>query len=107
MQFEGENWTLDFSVERSCGVGEDGVAGLDMDSISFTLVKNWSPLISEPDFEMFIINSNDEIVENAQICGNVYLDRVNASDKENLEDISYRVVINVFPRTGELSSEEE
>ena len=64
------------------------------------LIYHWYPSENACDFEMFII-SNDEIVENAMISGNVYLDRLNAANQENLQDISYRVVINVFPRTDQ------
>ena len=94
MEFVGENWSFHFDVHRSCDDGEDGE---DMDSISFSLFNNRSTLISESDFEIFIINFNDEIIEDAETRGNVYLDRLKSPDEENLEDISYRVVINVFP----------
>ena len=95
MEFVGENWSFHFDVIRSCCDGEN------MDSISFCLFNNWSTLISEADFEIFIINFNDEIIEDAETRGNVYLDRLKSPDEEKLEDISYRVVINVFPEIEE------
>ena len=45
---------------------------------------------------MFIINSDNEIIEDAMNGGNC-VDRIKSVKLEKLKDISYRVVINVFP----------
>jgi len=97
VEFQSENWTLGFEVERFAGVQESDVSASNTDEINFNLFNHWDSSENACDFEMFIINSDNEIVENALIYGNVYLDRINSANQEKMEDISYRVVINVFP----------
>ena len=92
---KSENWTLAFEVKRSAGVQESGA--FNTDEIGFNLFNHWDRKKREAcRFEMFIINSDNEIIEDAMNGGNS-VDRIKSVKLEKLEDISYRVVINVFP----------
>jgi len=67
-----------------------------MDYVNFCLFNHCDG--EDLDYEVLIIE-NGEVNDNAQICGNVYLDRLAAAKQQKLEDISYQIVVNVFPET--------
>ena len=65
-----------------------------------------------PGFEIFVINSDNEIIENAKRYGmwdinfRIDLDRLKLAGQE-ISDVSYRVAINVFPQDNEDDFEDD